>query len=232
MKNIGIILGSGLDKFTDELSDPEIISEDPEGIHNKKIVKGKINGTAVTVFSGRNHIYENPGKEKLFSNVNYAKNNGIDFLIITNAAGGLRKDFRIADLMLITSYINFQFKYQRGNMKRFPEDKELFRRINEVAVRNYLSLKKGVYLASTGPMYETNAEISFYKKYNVDAVGMSTLPEVYLANQHNIRTLGISCITNLLSAENHSGVSHAEVLQAGKSAYENFSKLLKLIISL
>jgi purine-nucleoside phosphorylase len=232
MKNIGIILGSGLDKFTDELSDAEIISEDPEGIHNKKIVRGIINGRTVTVFSGRNHIYENPGKEKLFSNVNYAKNNGIDFLIITNAAGGLRNDFRIADLMLITSYINFQYKFQRGNIKSFPEDKELFRQVSEAAVQNYLSLKQGVYLASTGPMYETNAEISFYKKYNVDAVGMSTLPEVYLANQYNIKTLGISCITNLLSTENHSGVSHSEVLQAGKTAYDNFSKLLKLIISL
>lgn len=87
-------------------------------------------------------------------------------------------------------------------------------------------------MSAQGPVYETNAEINFYKKYNVDAVGMSTLPEVYLANRYNIKTIGISCITNLLNAEDTTVVSHNEVVEAGKSAYKNLSGLLKLLIDL
>lgn len=232
MKNTGIILGSGLDKFADELSDAETLFEDPEGIHRKRILRGNINGRTVTVFSGRNHIYEKPSEEKLFFNVNFALKNKIDFLVITNAAGGLRKDFNVADLMLITSYINFQFKYQRGNAYSISDDKKLYRKISEIAINNQIPLKRGVYMSAQGPVYETNAEINFYKKYNVDAVGMSTLPEVYLANRFKIKTVGISCITNLLNAEDTSVVSHNEVVEAGKSAYKNLSGLLKLLIDL
>lgn len=232
MKNVGIILGSGLDKFTEEISEPKIIFEDLNGIHQKKIITGKIGDKNVTIFSGRNHIYEMPPKDKLFFNINFAHNRKIDFLIITNAAGGLRKDFKISDLMLINSYINFQFKFQKGNISRFVEDKELFNRITSLALENHIPLKRGVYLAALGPQYESSAEISFLKKFNIDAVGMSTLPEIYMANRYNIRTIGISCITNLLSSENTEMVTHNEVLEAGKMAYKNFSELLKLIINL
>ena len=232
MENTGIILGSGLDKFADEISDAKILFEDNEGIHNKKIIQGRLYGKNITVFSGRNHIYEKPSNEKLFFNVLFAKKMKIDFLIITNAAGGIRDDLKVADMMLISSYINFQFKFQRGNAYKFSEDKFFKRKIFEAAIKNHIPLKQGIYLSAQGPVYETNSEINFFKKYNVDAVGMSTLPEVYLANRLKIKTIGISCITNLLNPENSSVISHNEVIDAGQSAYKNFSKLLKLIVDL
>ena len=106
MKKTGIILGSGLDKFSKELKNASILYEDRVGIHYKRIIRGNIGNSEVIIFQGRNHFYETSLKNKIYFNVNYAKELGIELLIITNAAGGVNENFRVSDLMLITSQIN------------------------------------------------------------------------------------------------------------------------------
>ncbi|MFA5404909.1 MAG: purine-nucleoside phosphorylase, partial [Ignavibacteria bacterium] len=110
MKKIGIVLGSGLDKFSAELTNKCLLYEDRIGIHHKRIIKGYVDNVEIVVFQGRNHFYETQLMNKIYFNVNNAKELGLDLLIITNAAGGVNLNFKVSDLMLITSHINLMFK--------------------------------------------------------------------------------------------------------------------------
>jgi purine-nucleoside phosphorylase len=231
MKKIGIILGSGLNKFSKELKDKKILYRNDDGIHKKKIIFGKIGNRELYIFEGRNHYYENASVEKILFNVNKSKEYGIDFLIITNAAGGLNPDYKVADLMIISSHINLFLKNNKFTNFIDYYDKNIIFKIVSNARKNKIRLHSGVYCASPGPQYETNKEIEFLKKINVDAVGMSTIPEILYANSLGIKTIAISCITNLLTSNSTSTVEHNEVLLAGNKSYKNFSKLVNLIIN-
>jgi len=231
MAEIGIILGSGLNAFSNELSNKNLIYEDKSGIHHKKICVGKLDGKELIVFEGRNHFYEKAGHNRIFFNVEKAKEFGIKFLIITNAAGGVNNNFRVSDLMLIISHINLINKRFASKQKIEYYNKAGLSYIENLAVRNKITLHKGVYCASPGPMYETKSEISFINKIGADAVGMSTIPEILYANKYGIETVALSCITNLLSKDKDYSTNHEEVLEAGVKAYGTFSKLIKLIIS-
>lgn len=231
MKKIGIILGSGLNKLSSQLKDKTILYRDDSGVHKKKILSGKIADREIVIFEGRNHYYEKSSDEKILFNVTMAKEFGIDLLLITNAAGGLNPDFRVSDLMIITSHINLLFKKTNRNGVQNLYDNDLITRIILLARKNKIRLHSGVYGVSRGPLYETNKEIEFFKKINVDAVGMSTIPEIIYANKIGIKTLAISCITNLLSPHTTGTLDHNEVLVAGKMAYRNFSKLINLVIN-
>ena len=231
MKKIGIILGSGLNKLSSVLEDKIVLFKDFKGIHKKKILSGKLSGREIIIFEGRNHYYEKVSDEKVLMNVDKAKVYGIDLLIITNAAGGLNPNYKVADLMIISSHINLLFKrIQYTDVQNFY-DKKLFSKIISLARKNKLRLHSGVYCAGSGPSYETNKEIEFLKKINADAVGMSTIPEIIYANKLGIKTIAISCITNLLSPHSSVILDHSEVLKAGKKAHENFLKLINLIIN-
>jgi purine-nucleoside phosphorylase len=231
MKKIGIILGSGLDKFAKELENLNLLFEDTSGIHHKRVMIGDINNTEIIIFQGRNHFYETPILNKIYFNVDNAKELGLDLLIITNAAGGVNSNFKISDLMLITSHINLMFRNISFKKHTTAYDKELIDFVKTIAQKNKIKLQTGVYCSCTGPMYETNSEIDMWKKMKIDAAGMSTVPEVLYANKLGIKTIAISCITNILSSSSANVINHSEVVEAGKMAYNNFSKLLKAIIN-
>lgn len=229
MSKIGIILGSGLTKYKNELREQNVIYSELGGIHEKQVIEGKINGKAVVLFTGRNHFYETYSKEKVFRNVSLAKDNNIDFLIVTNAAGGLNPQFNISDLMLIKSHINF-FQKPLVDKQVVEFSPEIIKWAKDCAIRNKIKIFEGCYYASSGPVYETQAEINFIQKTGADAVGMSTIPDILKANELGIKTLGISCITNMLHYGMTAKVTHDEVVTAGAKAYKVFSNYLNALI--
>lgn len=228
---IGIILGSGLHNFSEELSSPKTIYEDCNSFHDIKIQTGNIRNKEIVLFSGRRHFYEGFENNEIFQNVNYAKELGVGFLILSNAAGGINKMFRVSDIMLITSHYNFiRKKFAESAVSDFYH-KHLIEQLKASAEKNKIILRTGSYCCMPGPMYETKSEIRFLSKFGIDAVGMSTIPEMIHAVNYGIKTIALSCITNLLS-ENSTGVTnHDEVLEAGKNSYIIFSSLIKNIIS-
>lgn len=229
--NTGIILGSGLGKLTEELTSPKLIYEDNSGFHKIKISNGKICGKDVAVFSGRRHFYEGYSAEKILENVNIAKKLGIKLLIITNAAGGLNKNFRVSDLMLITSHLNFlDLKIPFKNSETLY-DKKIINKVREIAADEKIGLRFGSYCCMTGPVYESRSEIKYLSGFGIDAVGMSTVPEILYANSLGIKTIAISCITNKVSEQSRNITNHEEVIEAGKNSYNNFSRLIKKIVS-
>lgn len=229
-RKIGIILGSGLNKFSEELDSPHLIYEDKNSFHNIEVKSGSISGKEVTLFSGRRHYYEGYTEDKILFNVNMAAELGINFLIITNAAGGINKNFRVSDLMLITSHLNFQQNaiHLKKNLVLYP--KNILNEIKNLSRMEKIILRTGSYCCNTGPNYETKSEIRFLSKLGIDAVGMSTIPEILHANRIGINTLGFSCITNILSEQSSGETRHEEVLEAGNNSFDNFSRLLKKII--
>ncbi len=227
----GIILGSGLTKFAMELELPKIILEDNSGFHKRTIISGEINGNDVVVFSGRRHFYEGYSESEVLENVNIADELGVNSLIITNAAGGINKNFKVSDLMLITSHVNFQTKNSVFNKSSNEYSKKSVEAIKSIAIEHKINLRYGCYCCTFGPMYESKSEIRYLTKLGIDAVGMSTVPEILHAKKLGMKEIAISCITNILSEQSEQITTHDEVLKAGNDAYHNFSKLLKGIIS-
>lgn len=231
MPQIGIILGSGLHRFTNLLNNIELIQEDTSTFHHKKIIWGTLNNEKLLIFEGRNHFYEGFGASKVLGNIDFARKMGIKLLIITNAAGGINNTFRVADLMLASSHINLQNRNipcSKGSANIYRM--ETVDRIKELALEENIRLKTGVYCSLSGPSYETIAEYNFLKLIGADAVGMSTVPEVLYAHNLGIKTLTISCITNLLRGNHLAVTTHDEVVETGNAAYPYFSQLLQSII--
>ncbi len=152
-------------------------------------------------------------------------------MIITNAAGGINKNFSVPDIMLMTSHVNFLNKVAPHAINSEIYDRQLINKIRIIAKEEKINLKFGSYCCCLGPVYETKSETRFFSKYGIDAVGMSTVPEILFAAKNGIKTIGFSCITNLLSGDISKITEHDEVIDAGRKAYTNFSKLLKTIIS-
>lgn len=231
MKNkIGIILGSGLHAFSNELTGKKILIEDTSTFHHIKVYSGKISNVEVILFSGRRHYYEGFNEKKLLENVDIAHQNGVNLLILTNAAGGINKNFNVSDLMLMTSHINF-LNVKIPSNADLLYDKKIIQKMRSIALFEKVNLKYGSYCCLPGPAYETRSEIKFLSNSGVDAVGMSTVPEMLYASSLGIRTIGISCITNLVSENSDVITSHDQVKLAGEKAYSDFSKLLKAIIA-
>ncbi len=230
MKTIGIILGSGInlksyDKYVYDLKHIK-----SKGIHKKSIKELIIENKKLIVFQGRTHLYESNNFEEIFYNVNYAKNNNVELLIITNAAGALNPNFKESDLMLMTSHINFMGKLIR-DWGYFPYyNSELVNKIYNSAVNQSLKIRKGVYCALTGPCYETKAEIKFLQKIGIDSVGMSTIPEIYLCSRFGIKTLGISIITNVIKELSTELINHDNVVKSALRSSSKLEKLLEIIL--
>lgn len=227
----GIILGSGLQELINELASPEVLFEDENTFHKRKILKGKLDNNEVILFKGRKHFYEGADYTEVVSNVLNAQKNGIKNLIITNAAGGLNRSFRVTDIMLITSHIDLAFR-KTGNNRKLTKiyDSDLNSLSRKIAIENGIKLQQGVYCSVSGPCYETSSDIRALIKIKADAVGMSTVPEVLQSKENNIRFIGISCITNMLYESSNNVLCHSEVEEAGKKTYEKFSKLVKLLV--
>jgi purine-nucleoside phosphorylase len=210
----GIVLGSGLGKLADRIENPTVIPyKDIPGFpvstalgHKGNFIAGELGGKFVVAMQGRFHFYEGYPMELVTLPIRVMKVLGIQYLFVSNAAGGVNYDFKVGDLMVITDHINHLPNPLVGpNMEEFgprfpdmtrPYDKQLRMRAFEIAAGLGYELKSGVYFAGTGPSYETPAEYKYFRLIGADAVGMSTIPEVIVARHSDIPVFGMSVITN------------------------------------
>jgi purine-nucleoside phosphorylase len=187
---------------------------------------------------GRFHYYEGYDMKQVTFPVRVIKALGIDRIIVTNASGGMNKDFSAGDLMLITDHINMigtnpligENYSELG--PRFPDMSEAYNReftklAEETAERLNIKVQKGVYAAVTGPNYETPAELRMFIRMGADAIGMSTVPEVIVANHAGMKVLGISCITDMALPDNLEPLDHERVVATANKAKESFVSLVK-----
>jgi purine-nucleoside phosphorylase len=209
-----IILGSGLGVLANKIKDAIVIPyhEIPHFVHSTatghkgNLLCGKLGGTQVLAMQGRFHYYEGYTMQEVTFPVRVMKLMGIKNLLVSNAAGGINNTFKIGDLMIIRDHINMTPNPLIGHNNeafgiRFPDmtrayDREFILWMEEIASKQGIPLKKGVYVGLTGPSYETPAEYAFYGKAGGDAIGMSTVPEVIVARHAGLRVFGMSVITN------------------------------------
>lgn len=246
---IGLILGSGLGVLADEIEDAINISYEDipnfpvstiEG-HKGQLVIGSLSGKMVIAMQGRFHYYEGYSQKEVTFPVRVMKALGIEKLIVTNAAGGVNTDFNPGDLMLINDHINFMSDNPLMGKNndllgtRFPDmseaySKDLIEKARKVAKELKIEIKQGVYIGFSGPCYETPAEVRMARILGGDAVGMSTVPEVIVANHALIKVLGISCITNMACGILPQPLSHDEVIETTNLVQSNFLSLVRKIV--
>jgi purine-nucleoside phosphorylase len=242
---LAIVLGSGFHHVLTELHvDKKISYAKIPGFpkpmvrgHAGELYFGRLGGTPVVVLSGRAHFYEGYPMAGITFAVRALAALGITDLLLTNAAGGINKKFRVGDFMVLTDHINFMGANPlRGpvvsGLNRFVDltdtyDTGLRGLLARAARTCQLKIRPGVYLAVSGPSYETPAEIRAFAKLGADAVGMSTVPEAIAARQCRLNVAGISCITNLAAGIGKGKLSHGEVLENGKKVRFLAAKLLK-----
>lgn len=244
-----IVLGSGLGELGEELQQVCVIpyeelpfwqSSTAPG-HSGRLLFGLLGGTPIVCMQGRLHYYEGYTMEEITYPVRVMARLGIKNLLLSNAAGGIHMDFAPGDLMLITDHINFlgsnplmgpnetDFGVRFCDMS-YAYHPELRRIALESAQELGQKLQQGVYVAATGPSYETPAEIRMFRILGASAVGMSTVPEVIVANHCGIRVLGISCITNMAAGVTNQPLTEREVLETGKKSGAAFQALMMRIV--
>ncbi|GAF66730.1 purine-nucleoside phosphorylase [Alkalihalobacillus trypoxylicola] len=246
---IGLILGSGLGVLADEIQHsikvpyqdiPHFPISTVAG-HAGQLVFGELEGQSVIAMSGRFHYYEGYSLEAVTYPVRVFKALGVEQLIVTNAAGGVNTDFNAGDLMIISDHINNM--YQNPLMgandpelgERFPDmssaySEKLRSLAKNEAAKLQLNVQEGVYVANTGPCYETPAEVRMIRTIGGDAVGMSTVPEVIVARHSNMEVLGISCISNMAAGILPQPLTHSEVIETTEAVKADFMELVKSII--
>lgn len=211
---VGIILGSGLGKLADKIESPVTIpyTDVPNFVkstaigHKGNFIAGTLGGKTVIAMQGRFHYYEGYPMDKVTLPVRVMIRIGIKALFVSNAAGGVNFDFHVGDLMIIRDHINKlpnpligpnldEFGPRFPDMTR-PYDPKLIAMAEEIGRVKGIALKKGVYLAGTGPSYETPSEYKYFRLIGADAVGMSTIPEVIVARHSSVPVFGMSVITN------------------------------------
>jgi purine-nucleoside phosphorylase len=248
--DIMVVLGSGLGfladgeniKAYDYSEIPNFTVSTVKG-HKGRLVFKEFAGKTVMFMQGRIHSYEGVDSKSITYPFLAAKKLGIENLIITNSAGGINLSYKPGDLMVIKDHIMFTFKNPlRGPNddklgERFPDmysvyDKEWSEKLIKESSKNSIELKSGVYLQASGPSYETKAEIRFFRKFEADAVGMSTVPEAIYAKYLGMKILGISCITNMAAGVLKQPLNHKEVMETANRVKDKFGKVVKLAIGL
>jgi len=249
MPEMGIVLGTGLGGFAEFIEDKiEVDYQDipyfpvstVEG-HKGRLIFGQVYGRQVVAMQGRLHYYEGFDIQEVVFPIRVMQVLGVTGLIVTNAAGGINPAFRPGDLVLIKDHINLMgVNPLRGpNISslgpRFPDLSEAYdREWREKALPIMRELgihpQEGVYAAMSGPSYETPAEIQFLKAIGADMVGMSTVPEVIVANHGGMRVLGISCITNMAAGLLPQKLSHTEVLETTERVEKQFVRLVQALV--
>jgi len=242
---LALVLGSGFNHVLRELDvDAEVPYAKLPGFpkpsvagHDGKLVVGRLGGTAVLVLSGRAHFYEGHQMERVTFPVRVLAALGIRDLLLTNAAGGINQKFRPGDFMVLRDHINLMgVNPLRGasapGLPRFVDltrtyDAGLSRLLRKAARGGKLRLHGGVYLAVSGPSYETPAEIRAFARLGADAVGMSTVPEAIVARQCGLNVAAVSCITNLAAGRSRQSLSHAEVLETAERVRKLATRLLR-----
>jgi purine-nucleoside phosphorylase len=249
--SIGLILGSGLGPLAEQIEGADLIPFD--GIpcfpvstvsgHSGQLIIGLLEGHRVVAMQGRAHFYEGYSMGQTTFPVRVMQALGVQSLIVTNAAGGLNPDWQAGDLMLITDHINLVGMTGANPLRgpnletfgpRFPDmggayDFELQRLAREVAEREGILLRVGVYAGLAGPNFETPAELRFLRSIGADAVGMSTVGEVTVARHGGMRVLGLSGISNIVVYDPSEAepASHEEVLEAGRQVVPKLTSVIK-----
>lgn len=246
---IGIILGSGLGELGDSVENPIYIDyKDIEGFpvstapgHKGRFILGTLAGKKVMCMQGRFHFYEGWSLEKVVLPVRVMKQVGVKNLIVTNAAGGINESFNVGDIMMITDHINFMGcnplvgKNDNSLGVRFPDmtfayNPELLETAQKCSEKTGVEIKRGVYIACSGPSYETPAEIRAFRILGADAVGMSTVPEVIAANHCGIKVLAFSLICNMAAGILSKRLTEEEVLEAGAKKGRELQRLITEIV--
>ena len=244
-----IILGTGLGSLVNEIEDKYEISYETiphfpvstvEG-HSGKLIFGKLGKKDILAMQGRFHFYEGYAMTEVTFPVRVMRELGIQTLFVSNAAGGMNPDFEIGDLMIITDHINhFPEHPLRGKNipygPRFPDmseayNKELIRKADAIATEKGIKVQHGIYIGTQGPTYETPAEYKMFRILGADAVGMSTVPEVIVANHCGIKVFGISVITDLGVEGKIVEVTHEDVQKAADQAQPLMTTIMRELIN-
>ncbi|TEU01240.1 MAG: purine-nucleoside phosphorylase [Anaerolineales bacterium] len=249
---IAMILGSGLGPLADAIDGAEDLEVNAvpgwpvstvEG-HSGKLIFGQLEGVPVFVLQGRAHYYEGHSIERIGLPVRVMQKLGAEILIVTNAAGAVHPEFSPGELMLISDHINLigmagQSPLRGPNLDaygpRFPDmskayDPELKSIARSVADKGDIPLQEGVYVCLAGPSFETPADLRFLRGIGVDAVGMSTVPEVIIARHGGMRVLGISGISNKANLDGSTVTTHEEVLAAGEVIVPRLTALVRGVL--
>ncbi len=247
----GVILGSGLGSFTDDIAVEFTLpySEIPncpvstvEG-HKGALVFGTIGNKNVVAMQGRFHFYEGYDMKEVTFPVRVMKYLGVEKLVVSNASGGVNPNYEVGSIVVLTDQINMLPEHPlRGkNDERFgprfvnmsePFSRKMISKVKEIATDLNIKVQDGIYLGLQGPTFETLSEYKMVKNIGADCVGMSTVPEVIVARHMEMEVFGLSVITDMGDEKNIEDVNHAEVLKAAQKAEPNVRKLIKeLIIS-
>jgi purine-nucleoside phosphorylase len=246
---VGVILGSGLGNFVQEIkiereipySDiPNFPVSTVEG-HQGKLIVGSIGGSPILAMSGRFHLYEGYTPDQVVFPVRVMKLLGIQTLLISNAAGGVDPQLNVGDLMIITDHVSFFSpnpligKNDKRLGTRFPDmsepyKKTLIRQAKEIAAMHHIEVKEGVYVGVTGPTFETRAEYMMIHMLGGDAVGMSTVAETIAAVHAGMEVFAMSVITDVGIREDDNIITHEEVLEAAHAAEPKFSTIFRELV--
>ena len=251
---IALILGSGLGSLAEAVQDSVVIpyGELPNWPvstvigHEGSLVVGKLHQHEVIVMQGRVHYYEGYSMDQVTLPVRVMQRLGVEYLIVTNAAGAVNPEFEPGDLMLITDHLNLIGMAGPNPLRgpnfdelgpRFPDmsqayDRQLAQLARSVAQDQGVLLQEGVYVGLAGPSFETPADLRFLRAIGVDAVGMSTVPEVTVAKHGGQRVLGISGISNKANLDGTTITTHEEVIQAGKVIAPKIEKIIRGVLNL
>ena len=250
MPKIGIILGTGLGdlvnyidikKEIDYRNIPHFPVSTVEG-HSGKLIFGHLGGKYVMAMQGRFHYYEGYDMKQVTFPVRVMRELGVDTLFVSNAAGGMNKEFRVGDVMIICDHINlFPENPLRGKNyeelgTRFPAmteayNHELIALADAIAAEDGIRVMHGVYVGTPGPTFETPAEYEYFRVIGGDAVGMSTVPEVIVANHAGMRVFGVSVITDLGGKDIREVPTHEEVQKAGVKAQPVMTRIITEMIA-
>ena len=250
MPKLAIILGTGLGPLADMIENKTVIpySEIPnfpvstvEG-HSGNFIFGILAGKRVMAMQGRFHYYEGYDMKTVTFPVRVMRALGVETLIVSNAAGGMNKEFRVGDVMVITDHINlFPENPLRGkNYKelgdRFPAMTEAYSHklialADEIAAEKNIRVMHGVYVGTPGPTFETPAEYEYFRVIGGDAVGMSTVPEVIVANHAGMRVFGVSVITDLGGKDVTEVPTHEEVQKAAEAAQPKMMEIMRELVA-
>ncbi len=246
---VALVLGSGLGDFADEFRNaaripyakiPHFPRSTAIG-HAGQLVIGQVGDVAVAGMQGRVHLYEGYSVKEVAFPIRVFARMGIKAVILTNAAGGINRNYSQGCLVVIRDHVNLQGMNPLSGPNderfgaRFPDmtqayDREFHGFVNEEAKKLGLGIHQGVYLAVAGPSYETPAEIYSFRTIGADLVGMSTVPEVIAARHSGIRVLGISCVTNMAAGTTDAPLDHLEVLATTTRVKTQFIGLLRAVI--
>ena len=240
-----IVLGSGLGALAERVLDArrvpyaEIPGFHAPGVvgHKGELVCGTLAGREVLLLAGRFHMYEGHSAQVAAFPVRVLRALGAPVLFVSNAAGGIRREFAPGTLMMITDHLNLQFRNPLEGVlepgdERFPDMSAPYApRLQELlmaaAAEGGLALARGVYAGLLGPTYETPAEVRMLRTLGADAVGMSTVPETIVARAVGMEVAGVSCITNAAAGISNAPLDHAEVMEEGRKAADAFCGLVE-----